>query len=284
MTVAGTHDRLGYALLFALALHAVIILGVGFSAEQRSATAQRIEVTLATSADDAPPKDADFIAQANQEGAGSLEDKAVLSATNATPLQDDEDREARPIKIERQQFTELQLRLITTKAVSEQKALDQQADENRDLNNQGNDAITDISNEMATLRARLARSKQELAKRGRVRRLTRLSTRRAEDAAYLHHWREKVEKIGNLHYPAEARRRGLEGELRLLVAIRADGSVKQVRILESSGHRLLDNAARRIVHLAAPYPRFNGEMQRNVDVLEIIRTWKFEQKGVSAIF
>ena len=278
------NDRLGYALLFALALHAIIILGVGFSAEKRSASAQRIEVTLATSSDKNTPKDADFIAQANQEGAGSLEEKALLSATESSPMQDDEEREARPIKLERQQFTELQLRLMSTTAASDFTTLNQLAEESRDLNNQGNDEITDISKEMATLRARLAKSKQELAKRGKIRRLTRLSSKRAEDAAYLHHWREKVEKIGNMHYPAEARRKGLEGELRLLVAIKADGSVKTVRILESSGHRLLDNAARRIVYLSAPYPRFSGEMAQNVDVLEIIRTWKFEQQGVSAVF
>lgn len=276
------HDRLGFTLMVAFALHAVVILGVGFSPEPESASASRLEVTLATTQSKTADEDADFLAQANQQGAGSLENKALIATTEDSPMQDDEVQEAKPVRIERQVFTEFELRVLSSQAESSEQINTVEPEEAKDLNRLGQDDRTEISEEMASLRARLERNKQELAKRGRVRRLTTLSTKRASDAAYLHHWREKVERVGNRHYPKQAREQKMEGELRLLVAIHADGSIKEVKILKSSGQRVLDSAARRIVHLAAPYPPFTGELSEQVDVLEIIRTWKFEQQSLSA--
>jgi protein TonB len=83
-----------------------------------------------------------------------------------------------------------------------------------------------------------------------------------------------------MNYPAEARNSGLYGDLRLLATLRKDGSLKEVLVVHSSGSTLLDDAAIRIVRLAAPYPPFPEEMSRNVDELEIIRTWSFQQRGL----
>ena len=94
-------------------------------------------------------------------------------------------------------------------------------------------------------------------------------------AYYKDAWRRKVERVGNQNYPAEARDQRIYGSLRMLVAINRDGTLREVRILESSGHTVLDNAALRIVRLAAPYAPFTGDLI-DVDVLEIIRTWRFE--------
>ena len=102
------------------------------------------------------------------------------------------------------------------------------------------------------------------------------------DADYVHRWREKVEAIGNRNYPEQSRRLGIYGDLRLLVAINRDGSLKDVEILSSSGHDVLDSAAVRIVRLAAPYPAFPPELRETADVLEIIRTWQFRQNRLSS--
>ena len=83
--------------------------------------------------------------------------------------------------------------------------------------------------------------------------------------------------VGNLNYPGEARRRNLYGELRLLVSITPDGALQEVSVLESSGHKILDDAALRIVRLAAPFAPFPEEMRKSTDVLEIIRTWQFRK-------
>ena len=83
---------------------------------------------------------------------------------------------------------------------------------------------------------------------------------------------------------AEARRKQLYGELRLMVAVKADGSLDEVRILKSSGFRVLDDAAIRIVQLAAPFAVFPPELRVDTDVLEIVRTWRFEQGNYVSSF
>jgi protein TonB len=133
--------------------------------------------------------------------------------------------------------------------------------------------------EIASLEARLDAQRQIYAKRPRVKRLTSLSTAASTDAYYLNSWRRKIEKVGNLNYPAEARRDKLYGSLRLLVAIHPDGSLKEVALLESSGHAVLDDAAMNIVRLAAPYAPFPDELRQSTDVLEIIRTWQFRKNS-----
>ena len=96
-------------------------------------------------------------------------------------------------------------------------------------------------------------------------------------AAYLDAWRRKVERIGNLNYPDEARRQRIYGSLRMLVVVDRNGAVQELRVLESSGHAMLDEAAMRIVRLAAPFAPFSGELAQNFDQVEIIRTWRFER-------
>ena len=112
---------------------------------------------------------------------------------------------------------------------------------------------------------------------GRVRRVTGVALATPELSYYFKAWRRKVERVGNLNYPDAARDRNLYGSLRLLVAIVPDGTLSDVRVLESSGHRILDDAALRIVRLAAPFAPFPPEMRRNTDVLEIVRTWQFRK-------
>ena len=93
-------------------------------------------------------------------------------------------------------------------------------------------------------------------------------------------WRAKVERVGNLNYPEEARRRKLAGQLVLDVALNPDGKINQITIRRSSGHKVLDDAAIRIVELAAPYAPFPEEIRAETDVLHITRTWQFLDQRV----
>ena len=131
-----------------------------------------------------------------------------------------------------------------------------------------------LSAEIASLEAELAQEVQAYAKRPKIHRLNAASTMRDKGAWYKDEWRKKVERIGNLNYPDEARRQQIYGNLRLLVSINRDGSLYEVQVLESSGQPLLDQAAQRIVRLAAPFAPFSGDLN-DVDRLEIIRTWRF---------
>ena len=88
-------------------------------------------------------------------------------------------------------------------------------------------------------------------------------------------WRRKVERIGNLNYPEEARRLNLSGSLRLDVALNKDGTINEITLRKSSGEKLLDSAAIKIVELAAPYPAFPKNIEEQIDILHILRTWQF---------
>jgi len=115
--------------------------------------------------------------------------------------------------------------------------------------------------------------------RPRIRRIDSTSARRTADTYYLESWRRRIESIGKLNYPDEARARNIRGDLSVLVTIRPDGSLKQAKILRSSGHQILDDAALRILRLAAPYPPFPQEMRRSTDLLEIVRSWQFQRSS-----
>lgn len=98
-------------------------------------------------------------------------------------------------------------------------------------------------------------------------------------ASYLNAWESKVQRIGNLNYPRAAKEQRLYGSLVLHVAVRADGTVEQIRIVRSSGYPLLDEAAIRIVELAAPFAPFPPDIAAETDVLDIVRHWQFMRGG-----
>jgi len=127
---------------------------------------------------------------------------------------------------------------------------------------------------MASLSAEVNRKLSAYAERPRQKWIS-ARTREVKYAAYMEAWHSKVERIGNLNYPDEARRRGLSGKLILNVAIKADGTLQSVRVRRSSGQRVLDDAALRIVKLAAPYAPFPASFKDEIDVLHIERTWRF---------
>lgn len=128
--------------------------------------------------------------------------------------------------------------------------------------------------EVASLIARIERNIQK--KESRVRKkFISANTKEHKYAFYMKSWSNTVERIGNLNYPDAARRNKLSGSLRLDVALNQDGSVMEVKVSKSSGHQVLDQAAVRIVKLAAPYAPFPEDIRAETDILHIIRTWRF---------
>ncbi len=136
-------------------------------------------------------------------------------------------------------------------------------------------ALVNRSLAMASLNAEINRRLKAYAERPRRKWVT-ARTREHKYAAYMEAWRQKVERIGNLNYPDEARRRKLSGNLLLDVALNPDGSINEITLRRSSGERALDDAAVRIVKLAAPYAKFPEAIRKDdVDILHIERTWQF---------
>ena len=140
------------------------------------------------------------------------------------------------------------------------------------------DILGSRSREIARLTASIEARSAAYAARDR-RRYIDGSTKESSYASYLAAWAAKVERIGNLNYPQAAQERGVHGSLILHAAVRADGSVESVRVLRSSGEPLLDEAAIRIVELAAPYSPFPPDMAAETNVLDIVRTWQFQRGG-----
>ena len=127
---------------------------------------------------------------------------------------------------------------------------------------------------IASLSAEIRRKMEAKAERPR-RKFISASTKEYKYAAYMEAWRAKVERVGNLNYPDEARRKNLTGSLILDVALNADGSVNQITIRHSSGSKILDDAAIRIVELSAPFAPFPDHIREETDILHITRTWQF---------
>ncbi|HEV2681486.1 MAG TPA: TonB family protein, partial [Rhodanobacter sp.] len=131
---------------------------------------------------------------------------------------------------------------------------------------------------IAQLAAELRKKKVDYAKRPKVKYLT-ANTREYAYAAYMRNWSDRVERVGNLNYPEEARRRGLHGDVLLTVVLNLDGGIKSIAVIQSSGSTVLDNAAERIVRLAAPFPPAPASAER-VDELNITRSWQFQPDNV----
>jgi len=134
--------------------------------------------------------------------------------------------------------------------------------------------LASSNQEIKRISAELDRKTRNYAKRPRHKAIN-ASTKEYKYATYLDAWRRKVERVGNLNYPDEAKRKKLYGNLILHVAVRADGNIKDIRILRSSGHKLLDDAAIRIIKLTAPFAPFPPDILKDTDILDITRTWRF---------
>ena len=274
-------DRLLLSALVAVAVHAALILGVGFAREVHAPRAPGLDVTLAQVRDDAPDETADFLAQADQRGSGSVDEVSnpgspVNSAFDAPAIRPVLEAGGSPPAATRDPLPTL------TSTRSEQRSAARDAHERRTQVEAPAPRPAEASAEIASLVARLDAQQKAYARLPRVERLTSAATRAAADAAYLYTWKQRIETIGNQHYPVEARRRRLYGDLRLLVALRADGSVKEVRVLQSSGYALLDDAAMQIVRLSAPFEPFPPELRARADELEIIRTWQFRSNRLTS--
>ncbi|MES9935059.1 MAG: energy transducer TonB [Sedimenticola sp.] len=276
-------DRLGLTLFFAVSLHAILILGITFTIEQAKKLPppeRTIEIMVVQNPiKTEKPKTHDFLAQVTQEGGGQMEEKVrptteITPPARALPTPAQENRPPAPPAPPKQ--TEPK-RVITKKAPSEKKvdptpkAQPQKPKKKRLTAAQ---LLASTDREIQRLTAELDRKTKLYSKRPRRKRLT-ASTQEYVYASYLDEWRRKVERVGNLNYPDEAKRRRLYGNLILHVAVRRDGSVEKIRVLQTSGHKLLDDAAVRIVRLAAPFSAFPAEIRKETDILDITRTWQF---------
>lgn len=271
----GPGDRLGATIAFSLIAHGVLALGVGFAIDDPAPLVPTLDIILTRTESPTAPRDADFLAQSSQEGGGEAETPERPREPQPSPVPKPEPGLA-PIPIEAsapRPQPEVRAPVLTTTRPAEQRA------DNRDLTPSpprplpSSRELIERSLEMARLAAELERQTAAYAKRPK-RKFVSASTREYEFASYMRAWVARVERIGNLNYPDDARRRNLQGQLVLTVAVRRDGSVESIDVVQPSGYPVLDEAAIRTVRLAEPFGPL-PETKERVDVLHITRTWQF---------
>lgn len=136
-------------------------------------------------------------------------------------------------------------------------------------------SASSLSQQIADVSADLSQALALEQKNRKIVYLKSLQAHKAVATAYEQAWQEKVERIGNLNYPEQARKDRLSGALTLAVGLRPDGSLYSIRVLRSSGHAVLDEAAKNIVNLSAPFAPFPEALKQEAGVLVITRTWRF---------
>lgn len=254
-----SQQRLRKTFSVALVAHGLLLIGLSIAMPAGSPPSQSMDVTLALHQSDEAPDQAEFIAQSNQ--LGTDEQQQILQSQDSGRQPQTEQQRSNP---------------------AEQIILSHSGEDN---NNAQVDRPTqrepsqESNSEMGAIQAELERLKQAYSNLPRVLRMTSVSAKSADAAAYMHYFEERVEQIGNINYPREARSQGIFGQVQLVVVLLADGRIKRVEVSKGSGSRLLDQAAVRSVQLASPFNPFPKAL-RNRDEIHIIRTWQYQSNNV----
>ena len=277
--VIGESTRLGATMVLSVLLHAMVILGIGFAVEDAAPVMPTLDVILTQTKSALTPAQADFLAQAANQGGGEHDKSTRPTAPQAGPLPQPIDGLApRPLRAQTPAPSPPpDARVISSTNARETMPSPQPRQEIEVTPLPPGQEKIDRDIEMARLAAEIQLRSQQYAKRPK-RKFVSASTREYAWAQYLRGWVDRVERVGNLNYPDEARRRRIGGLVVISVAVRRDGSVENTRIVQSSSIPMLDNAALRIVKLSepfAPLPR----TQDDPDVLHVTRTWQFLPGG-----
>lgn len=302
-------DPLTLTLVFSAVAHVIVIALVNFEPPDLKKFIDRmppLEVVLVNAKTKSPPTKADALAQANLDRGGNTDaDRQMKSALPAPKEKTTE------VKITKAEAKKAQARALKAQAEAEAEQkrvaeLEKQAQQlmtqikaqkkveaepvkqasTPDPQQGSQQAATQApsaaelmasSMDIARLEAQIAKQQEEYQKRPK-RKFIGARAQEYRFAMYVESWRQKVEKIGNLNYPEEAKEKKIYGRLRLTVSIMADGSIENVVIDQSSGFKVLDNAAKRIVELAAPYAPFPEDIRKDTDIIHITRTWTFTKE------
>ncbi|MFT3896901.1 MAG: TonB family protein [Thermomonas sp.] len=257
----------------------MLILGLGFALEDAAPVLPTLDVMLTQTQTPLTPAQADFLAQTNNQGGGDQDRSTRPREPQAGFLPEPEPGIApQPL---RAQSPDAQpppeARVVASRNADEPLPQPQARPESEPLPLPQGEQKVEHDIAMARLAAEIHLRSQRYAKRPK-RKFVSASTREYEWAAYLREWVDRVERVGNLNYPEEARRRHIGGVVVINVGIRRDGSVERADIVQSSNIPLLDAAALRIARIAEPYPPL-PKTPEDPDILNVVRTWQFLPGG-----
>lgn len=280
-------------------VHVIVILGLKFSPpdlKKLKDNLQALDVILVNAKSMSRPEKAEALAQANLDRGGNTDANRRLKSALPVPKTTQREPSDKPSAETRQAAAQLSEQEIeATQRQQQVKELEQRVQQAMTQLNAQHAIEQEYTTATATkpqpktsdlvaqsleavrLEAEIAREQDNYQKRPK-RKFIGARTQEYRFAAYVESWRQKVEKIGNLNYPEEAKTQKIYGQLRMTVSIRADGTIEDIEVNQSSGYKVLDDAARRIVELASPYAAFSDDMRKDTDILSITRTWTFTRE------
>ena len=277
--VIGERERLSATMVLSLLLHGMLVLGLGFALDEAAPVLPTLDVIITETTSPLTQAQADFLAQASNQGGGE-DERSTRPRDDQAGLVAQAESGVAPIEMRAQSPSAQpppQARVVASQRGAETLPdADARPEADDSALPRGRERI-ERDLQMARLAAEIHLRSERYAKRPK-RKFVSASTREWAYAGYLRDWVDRVERVGNLNYPDEARRRQLSGELVISVAIRRDGSVERADVIQSSGIKLLDDAALRIARLAEPYPPL-PKTDENIDVLHVTRTWNFLPGG-----
>ena len=269
--------RLWLAISISLAVHGLLMtLHFSFPDASKAVRDKALDIILVNARSERKPSEAQALAQANLEGGGNTDENRRIK----TPLPP-KPQQVKGSEIERMQRRVQEIQVAQQKMLTEAKtaravvAARNAAEQPTPVTSLSGLDLAESARAMARLEGEINKSIDDYNKRPRTK-FIGARTKEYRFAQYIESWRQKVERIGTLNYPEEARGK-LYGSLVLTASINHDGSLNRVDINRSSGYKVLDEAAKRIVRMAAPYADFPPDIRRDTDILEITRTWYFTQ-------
>jgi protein TonB len=269
-------DRLATAVFVAALFHGLVIMGIKFTAPTSDdRPLPTLEVLLVPDGEpEEPNPEASYIAGRDQRGSGTTQERLRTSLPEASARLLEHSGETRG-----EAFTapSASSRQGGSRMLLSDAALGRRVQAGEEVEQSEPEAVPIESRPLPTVGVNASAADDTLRLRGDPSPDDRLlaDTRESAIAAYLDGWKRRIEQVGTLNFPNEARRRALSGNPVLEVAIRADGRLEQVVVRRSSGHRELDAAAVDIVRLASPFDPFPPAMRERYPMLRFAYEWQF---------
>jgi protein TonB len=272
-----THDPFMLCLTLAIGIHAAVLFGVtfGFSLKPLPRLSETLDVVLVQWRSEEEPDQPDYLAQADQRGGGETTERTRPAEPVAADLPVPEEGPDPRQSQQQQPSPAVELREVIAVETPSEMALAQTEIEQPETETPDAAELMSQSLNLAGMQPEIRRDRQWQSRLPR-RQFISANTRKYEFASYMSAWVAKVERVGNLNYPSELRRKQLHGDLVLTVGIQQDGSVESIDVMRSSGIQEIDQAAIHIVQMAAPYAPLPDNITEDIDILHITRTWRFE--------
>jgi protein TonB len=266
------NDSFLIALFIAAVIHVVIGLGINFTAPQPETVSRAIDITLINMPSQKAPEKAQALAQENQIAAGEQNSKPepIVQQQPSPSI-----AQIKPIKKSEPKAPK---KLITQKVAEKKVVTASKPDIEQHIEERQHVSAEMLQQQVAQLGAEIRQSQQS-AEQAKIKFVDSVSANKYVAAQYMKDWEDKVERTGNLNYPEVAAKQNFSGSLTMDVGIKADGSIYSIRINQSSGNPALDEAAKKIVRMSAPFAPLPSDLLKELDVLVITRVWKFSDES-----